>query len=135
VREAFSLRLLPALQVPLHAALPWHVIHGVRHSFIYDNQKRLVAIAVKQFEDRGTKANAELIVRASNHHYELLRLVKAGALVLADACDENAWPRCLSILGEGVLSASHRCSAHDDVAVFVSITRAIHLGRSFLLAW
>ena|ERR1017187_2429786 len=77
---------------PKHAPLAWQAVHRAGQSFIYADKDTLVCVVAKQFANGAAPANTDFIVRACNHHYELLRLVRAAAYVLADACDEYAWP-------------------------------------------
>lgn len=78
--------------LPAHVPLTWQAIHGVRQSFIYADHATLVCAVREQSTPKVARANADFIVCACNHHYELLRLVKAAACILSDACDEHAWP-------------------------------------------
>jgi hypothetical protein len=81
-----------AMDCPLHTPLPWRCRNARKQHFIYADQDVLVGVVMRQFQRGLSLANAEFIVRACNQHYELTRLVKAAAYILADACDDYAWP-------------------------------------------
>jgi hypothetical protein len=102
---AQDLQPLLARKCPLHTRLPWHCINARKQHFIYADQDVLVCVVMRQFQRGVSPANAEFIVRACNHHYELTRLVKAAAYILADACDDFAWPG----LGVSSVSAKEFC--------------------------
>jgi hypothetical protein len=86
--------LHPALVMdrPLHTPLPWRCINARKQHFIYADKDVLVCVVMRQFQKGLSRANAQFILRACNQHYELTRLVKAAAYILADACDDQARP-------------------------------------------
>ena len=77
---------------PVHTPFSWHVITKDGRSFVYADKDTPVCVVAKQFSDEAVLANAQFIVRACNHHYELVRPLKAAAHTLTDGCDEHAWP-------------------------------------------
>jgi hypothetical protein len=97
---AHDLHPVPAMNRPLHTPLPWRCLNAKKQHFIYADKDVLVGVVMRQFQRGLSLANAEFIVRACTQHYELTRLVKAAAYILADACDDQTW------LGLGVSSVS-----------------------------
>ncbi len=93
------------MDCPLHTPLPWRCLNARKQHFIYADKDVLVGVVMRQFQKGLSLANAQFIVRACNQHYELTRLVKAAAYILADACDDYAWPG----LGVSSVSAKEFC--------------------------
>ena len=93
------------MNAEIHTPLPWHCVKARRQHFIYADKDVLVGTVMQQFQKGVNAANAAFIIRACNHHYELTRLVRAAAYILADACDDFAWPG----LGVSPVSAREFC--------------------------